>query len=124
MTVHNEVAHPARGADSQPWLQWYEPGISATIEVPSDSLPHVLARNAARYPTRTAIRYFGRTITYHRLEEEVNRFTSVLRQLGVRKGDRVALMLPNCPQMAIAIYGTWQAGAVVVPTSPLYSPSE
>ncbi len=104
----------------RPWLQWYDPGVPHEVEVPGRPLDQLLAESAARYPSRTAIRYLGRSITYAALDEAVSRFANALATLGVQKGDRVALLLPNCPQMVIAYYGGLRAGAVLVPTSPLY----
>ncbi len=110
--------------EGRPWLQHYEPGIPWTIEVPEKTMPDYLAENAARYPKREAIRFFGRTLHYRELNEAVNRFANALIRLGVEPGDRVALVLPNCPQMVIGYYGALRAGAVVVPCNPLYAEPE
>src|SRR5262249_20109548 len=75
-------------------------------------------------PERTAIRFFGRSMSYRELDAQVNRFAQALLGLGVQPGDRVALLMPNCPQMVIAYYGGLRIGAVMVPTSPLYVESE
>jgi long-chain acyl-CoA synthetase len=108
----------------RPWLQWYDPGVPHTIAVPDATLPGLLADTARRYPGRTAIRFLGRSVTYHELDRASTQFANALIALGVRKGDRVALFMPNCPQMVIAYYGGLRAGAVLVPTSPLYVESE
>lgn len=79
-----------------------------------------LDRSVERYPQRPALRYFGKSITYRQLSEEVNRFATALNHLGVKKGDRVAIHLPNCPQAVIAYYAILKRGAIVVETSPLY----
>src|SRR5207302_7117110 len=76
------------------------------------------------YPDRPAIRFYGRSITYPKLDELANRFANALLALGVAHGERVALLLPNCPQMVLAYYGGLRVGAVLVPTSPLYVESE
>ncbi len=65
-----------------------------------------------------------RAMTYRQLGDAVNRFANVLVNLGVKRGDRVAIYLPNCPQFVIAYYGTLKAGAVVAPINPLYVPRE
>jgi long-chain acyl-CoA synthetase len=109
---------------TRPWLAAYDPGVPAEIEAPDEALPAALSASAARYPSRAAIRFFGRGITYRELDMAVNRFANALLALGVHSGDRVALLMPNCPQMVIAYYGALRAGAVVVPTSPLYVESE
>ena len=108
----------------RPWLAAYDPGVPADIDVPDEPLHAALAEAARRYPRRTAIRFLGRSLSYVELDRLVNRFASALIQLGVRKGDRVALMMPNCPQMVLAYYGGLRAGAVMVPTSPLYVEAE
>src|SRR5919202_824029 len=111
--------HPERA-----WLHAYDPGIPATIDVPDEPLHAALADAARRYPRRTAIRFFGRSISYAELDLLANRFANALIALGVRNGERGALLMPNCPQMVLAYYGGLRAGAVMVPTSPLYVESE
>ncbi|TMB87877.1 MAG: long-chain fatty acid--CoA ligase, partial [Chloroflexi bacterium] len=108
----------------RPWLHLYDASVPADIEVPDQPLTAFLAASATRAPDRTAIRFFGRSITYRELDAAANRFANALIDLGVKKGDRVALFMPNCPQMVIAYYGGLRAGAVVVPCSPLYVESE
>ena len=108
----------------RPWLRVYDPGVPADISVPDEPLHAALSDAARRYPRRTAIRFFGRSTTYAQLDALVNRFANALLALGVRKGERVALLMPNCPQMVLAYYGGLRAGAVIVPTSPLYVESE
>jgi long-chain acyl-CoA synthetase len=106
------------------WLKSYDPGIPADIEVPDEALQAALSAAAAKYPERTAIRFYGRAISYRELDALTTRFANALISLGVQKGDRVALLMPNCPQMVLAYYGGLRAGAVMVPTSPLYVESE
>src|SRR5690349_24282046 len=108
----------------RPWLRSYDPGIPADIELPNAPLQTFLSRAANQFPDRTAIRFFGRSISYRELDELANRFANALIALGVKPGDRVGLLMPNCPQMVLAYYGGLRAGAVLVPTSPLYSASE
>jgi long-chain acyl-CoA synthetase len=109
---------------SRAWWRAYDPGVPTQIEVPETPLHALLSASAARVPDRAAIRFFGRSVTYRELDEAVNRFANALIGLGVARGDRVALFMPNCPQMVIAYYGGLRAGAVVVPCSPLYVESE
>ena len=108
----------------RPWLGSYDPGVPADIAIPDGPLPQALADTARRFPQRVAIRFYGRSITYGDLDALVSRFANALIALGVGKGDRVALLMPNCPQMVLAYYGGLRAGAVMVPTSPLYVESE
>jgi long-chain acyl-CoA synthetase len=110
--------------DDRPWLRFYAAGVPAGVEVPNVPLTHLLDDTAVRYPRRKALVFFGRSLTYRRLVKAVDRFAGALRSLGVHKGDRVALILPNCPQVVIAFYGTLRRGAVVVMNNPLYTASE
>jgi long-chain acyl-CoA synthetase len=87
-------------------------------------LPDALARTAARYPDNAALILMGGKITYRELDRYVNRFASALSKLGVQKGDKVALILPNIPQIVIATYAVWRLGAVVVMNNPLYTERE
>jgi long-chain acyl-CoA synthetase len=109
---------------SRPWMGHYDRGVPADVDIPDEPLDASLARAAAGFPQRVAIRFFGRSITYRELDELVNRFANALIGLGVSPGERVALLMPNCPQMVLAYYGGLRAGAVMVPTSPLYVESE
>jgi long-chain acyl-CoA synthetase len=102
------------------WLRHYDPGVPATIEYPREPLFHLLEQSADRFPDRIATSFFGGTLTYRELDSLANRFAHALRDLGVNKGDRVGLLMPNCPQFVICYYGALKAGAVVVATNPLY----
>jgi long-chain acyl-CoA synthetase len=110
--------------DARPWLRFYPVGVPVGVEVPEVPLTHLLDATAARFPRRRALAFFGHTITYRRLVKAADRFAGALRSLGVHKGDRVALILPNCPQVVIAFYGTLRRGAVVVMNNPLYTAPE
>src|SRR6185503_6394754 len=84
----------------------------------------MLERTVERCRSRTALVYFGTRISYGRLLEHVNRCAAGLQALGVRQGDRVALMLPNCPQFVIAYFGVLKAGGIVTATSSIYTARE
>jgi long-chain acyl-CoA synthetase len=113
-------------ADERPWLRFYEEGVPRTIEVPDLTLPEALDRTVDRFPDRVALRFFldarlpTPTLTWARLRERSQRFATALFQLGVRKGDRVAIMLPNCPELVVAFYGALRIGAIPVNTNPMY----
>jgi long-chain acyl-CoA synthetase len=109
---------------SRTWISNYDPGVPADVDVPDEPLHLGLQRAAQTFPERTAIRFYGRSISYRELDQLANRFANALNGLGVQPGDRVALLMPNCPQMVLAYYGGLRAGAVMVPTSPLYVESE
>ncbi len=91
---------------------------------PKTTLPQLLEQTATKSPGRTALTYFGAEMTYGQLLEHVNRFAAGLQALGVKKGDRVGLMLPNCPQFVIGFFGALRAGAIVTATSSMYTPRE
>src|SRR5579884_2208480 len=106
------------------WLTHYAPGMPASLSVPDHSLAPLLDETARRYPTRPAIEFYGTTLTYAQLGVLADRFAHALLQLGISRGDRISLCLPNCPQFPIAFYGALKAGAVVVPTNPVYTAPE
>lgn len=105
---------------NRPWLQFYDEGVPHTLEYPSITVPDFLRQSSRRFPSQVATIFMGGRLTYRRLKAQVDRLARQLYELGVRKGDRVAIMLPNCPQMVIAYYATLSLGAVTVLTNPLY----
>jgi long-chain acyl-CoA synthetase len=104
----------------RPWLKSYEKDVPATIQYPNVPLFKLLTESAKRFPKKTATIFYGSRISYEHLDELTNRFAHALAGLGVKKGDRVAVMLPNIPQCVIAYYAILKLGAVVVQTNPLY----
>src|SRR5439155_22442097 len=108
----------------RPWLKFYDQGVPHTLTYPDLALQTFLDRSAAEHPDVTATIFFNATLTYRELSDLADRFAAGLQSLGVKKADRVALVLPNSPQYVIAFYGALRAGAIVVPTNPLYTPRE
>ncbi|MFI0453765.1 AMP-binding protein [Actinomadura sp. 6N118] len=108
----------------RPWLRWYEPGVPTELDIPDIPVTRLLDDAAQRRPRNTALIFFGRRIRYRQLRTAVNRFAAGLHRLGVQPGDRVALILPNCPQFVIAFFGTLRRGAIPVPHNPLYTEEE
>lgn len=104
----------------RPWLTQYEAGVPATISYPDIPLHQLLIDSARRFPDRPALVFYGARLTYRRLDTLTDQFARALLRLGVRKGDRVAIMLPNIPQAVIGYFGALKAGAYVVQTNPLY----
>jgi long-chain acyl-CoA synthetase len=104
----------------KPWLKFYEAGVPATIDYPNTVMPQVLADTARKYPDHPATIFKGAKLTYRELNESVDKFAAALQQLGVKKGDRVAIHLPNCPQFPISYYAILRAGGIVVPCNPTY----
>jgi long-chain acyl-CoA synthetase len=108
-----------------PWLAKYDKGIPPTLEpYPERTLLDYLTESARNWPDRPALLFKGAKLSYHQLERLSNAFSAALVELGVRKGDRVALCLPNCPQFVIAELGAWKAGAIACPFNPTYSEHE
>ncbi|MCR6494375.1 long-chain-fatty-acid--CoA ligase [Cellulomonas sp. P24] len=110
--------------DQQPWVKNYQPGVPAEIELPTESLVEMLERSVSEAGNHPALEFFGRRTTYTELGEQVDRAAEGLHRLGVRAGDRVALILPNCPQHVVAFYAVLRLGAVVVEHNPLYTARE
>ena len=106
--------------EAKPWLKFYPGGAPAEIDVPRESLPEAFDQATAKWKDKTAIIFYGKKISYSELSEQVNRFASALRNLGVKKGDRVALLLVSSPQYIIAFYAALKVGAIVTPISPMY----
>ncbi len=106
------------------WLSSYGPGVPAHLDYGDTTLVAQLEHSVDRYGSRPALDFFGRTTTYAEFGERVERVAEGLRGLGVRAGDSVALLMPNCPQNVIAIYAVLRLGAVVVEHNPLYTASE
>ena len=108
----------------RPWLTLYEEGVPASVDWPRARLDELLYRTALEYPNRAALAFFDRTISYTDLDIAVDRFSAGLQRLGVEPGDRVSVMMPNCPQLVIAYEAVWRCGGVVVPSNPLYTAAE
>lgn len=109
---------------SYPWLASYPVEVSHKLSYPDIPLYELLLQTAQAHPDTPAIFFMGKEMTYAQLLEDCYRFANALQQLGVTKGDRIAIMLPNIPQSVIAYYGALLAGAIVVQTNPLYTERE
>jgi long-chain acyl-CoA synthetase len=111
--------------EHRPWFASYPDGVPTTLEpYPEKSVFGLVEDAARRFPDRPAIAWFGRRISYRELLRETERFSAALASLGVHKGDRVGLILPNCPQYVIAYFATVRIGAIIVGNNPLYSQRE
>ena len=106
------------------WLENYEQGVPYTVGVPNIPLHHLLRSAVRRFPNHPAIFFEGSRLSYRRLNHEANRFANALIELGIGKGARVVLLLPNVPQMVIGFYGTMKAGATAVFIPPVIEPDE
>lgn len=110
--------------ETKPWLDAYAPGVPHEIDLPSGSLVDMVEDAVTRFRRRTALQFFGEPTSYAELGEEIERAAEGLRRLGVKKGDPVAIVLPNCPQHVVAFYAVLRLGAVVVEHNPLYTARE
>jgi len=107
------------------WLQGYDEGVPPSLEpYPERTLLDYLSESARDWPDRPALLFKGATITYARLERESDSLAAAFIEIGVKRGDRVALCLPNCPQFMIAEFAAWKAGAIVCPFNPTYTERE
>ncbi len=108
----------------RPWLAHYEEGVPYTIGIPNIPVHHLLRSAVRRYPRNTAIIFEGGRLSYRKLNHEANRFANALISLGLGKGARVVLLMPNIPQMVIGFFGTLKAGMTAVFIPPLTEPDE
>ncbi len=109
---------------AKPWLDLYPAEISKTLHYESIPLQQYLKRAYDKHPKKTAIHFLGRNVSYSEFYEASLKLANYLRSIGVEKGDRVAIMLPNCPQSAIAYFAILMCGGIVVQTNPLYTERE
>jgi len=110
--------------NQHPWLAQYDPSVPATLDYRDEPLTAILDRAVERHPDRTALAFQNWHISYEHLKQRAGRFAAGLRKLGVQRGDRVAIMLPNLPQTLITYWGALYAGATVVFVNPLYMETE
>jgi long-chain acyl-CoA synthetase len=110
--------------NNRPWINQYDAAVPATISYPEQPLFRFLQEAAAKYPARACTVLDDATVSFREMDEITDRLAAALRSLGVQKGDRVGIFMPNTPQFIMAFYGILKAGAVVVATNPLYMPAE
>ncbi|NCU17041.1 long-chain-fatty-acid--CoA ligase [Pallidibacillus pasinlerensis] len=110
--------------ENKPWLQHYPDAIPKTIEIEEKSLQQFLVETAKKYPTKVALHFNGKEMTYQEVYESALKFANYLKSIGIQKGDRVAIMLPNTPQSFISFFGVLLAGGIIVQTNPMYTERE
>jgi len=106
--------------EERPWLKFYLPGVPADVEVPEKSVVETFDEATEKWKDKTALIFYGRKISYRELRDHTDRFATALNDLGIKKGDRVALLLLNSPQFVIAYFGALKAGATLTAISPVY----
>ena len=109
---------------SKPWLKYYPDGVPYEVEVPSKSVPELFDEMADKYSGKAALIFYGKKIKYGELKKLTDKFAAALADLGVAKGETVALYLLNCPQYVIAYIGALKVGAKITPISPVYTSQE
>ena len=117
-------AMPDPQALPRPWLASYPPGVPESYDYPLVPLTRFLDDAAQDFPHTEAVEFLGYSLSYRELRDQVDRFAAALRGLGVGKGDRVGIVLPNCPQHVIAVFATLRLGAIVAENNPLYTEAE
>jgi len=113
------VEEARAAAHERPWLKHYEESVPAEVAIPDHPVHHFLEEAARRWPDQPALIYGGRRLSYRFVAGEARRWAGIIRDLGVRKGDRFLILLPNVPQAVIGLYGALMAGAVAVLVNPL-----
>jgi long-chain acyl-CoA synthetase len=111
----------------KPWLKSYRVGafkLKATIDYPEKPLFSILDEIAEEFPTKDAYHYLGNRMKYRELKLQVEKFTNALVNLGIKKGDKVVVFLPTCPQFMISDFAILKTGATLVPSSPLLKAPE
>jgi long-chain acyl-CoA synthetase len=106
------------------WYKSYAKGIAHQLHYETTPMPEALARTAREFPDKTALVFIDSKVSYRQLNDMANRFANALIDMGVKPGDKVAMLMPNMPQLVAATYGAWRAGAVVVMNNPLYTDVE
>jgi long-chain acyl-CoA synthetase len=118
------VVNKMENAKQKPWISQYPEQIPTTITSEIEPLPQYLKRTSKEFPHKKALNFLGKDVTFNEIYVQALRFANYLKNLGVQKGDRVSIMLPNCPQAVVAYYGILFAEAIVVQTNPLYTERE
>src|SRR5688572_7228403 len=112
-------------AGMKSWLAHYDSDVRQTLSpYPDKTLVDYLDAIVRENSGATALLFKGSTVSYGQLDRESTAFAAALWEMGVRKGDRVAILLPNCPQFFVAEFGIWKIGAIVVAVNPTYTERE
>ncbi|NMA70200.1 MAG: AMP-binding protein, partial [Desulfitobacterium sp.] len=107
-----------------PWLAQYDPQVPHTLEYPEETVDALVRKSIKNHPQEIALIYFGYKMTYGELGKKIDQFAGALKNLGIKPGDKVALLMANCPQFVISFYGILSLGAIAVPVNPLSTESE
>jgi long-chain acyl-CoA synthetase len=108
----------------RPWLNHYNFWVPAHMNYPRRPLHEILKMTAVEVPDKPATSFLGRQLTFQELDQQVDKFATAISRLGIAQGDRVGIMLPNCPQYIVATFAILRLGAIVVNVNPIYTPRE
>ena len=111
------------GENKRVWQKYWTPGVTGSFEI-TQPISEYLRDISEQKPDRTALHFYGTQITYQVLNEKIDRFARTLIELGIQKGDRVAIQMPNCPQFIICYFGILRVGGVVVAINPMFKAAE
>ena len=109
---------------SKPWLKFYDFWVPETANFPRQSLYGILQTAASQYRERPATAFFGAKLTFGEIKERADKLAASLHALGIQRGDRIGIMLPNCPQYPIVFFAAMRIGAVIANINPIYTPRE
>src|SRR5512138_556922 len=110
--------------NDRPWLAHYDKGVPPTIQYPQAPLFHLLEEAAKKYPDRACTIFKGAVISYKEMNALTDHVAAALVEMGVKRGDRIGIFMPNVPQFIIAFFGILKAGGVVAAVNPTYPPDE
>src|SRR5262245_4534054 len=109
---------------ARPWLKHYDYWVPARMTYPKRALHEILDTAAVTFADRPATLFFGATLTFEEIKRQSDRFATALGRMGIAKGDRVGIMLPNCPQYLVVTFAILRHGAIVVNVNPTYTARE
>lgn len=104
----------------KPWLKWYDPRVDEHVSVKHESLYDFLENAVMRFQDKPAFTFYGRVWSYRETKMIVDRFAAALHTEGFKKGDRLAIMLPNCPQYIFTLFAVFRLGGIIVQVNPMY----
>ncbi len=110
--------------EKKPWLKNYDFWVPAEMNPPQQQLYHILQIAGAHFKDRPATAFMGAQLTFGEVRSQVDRLATSLARLGIRKGDRIGIMLPNCPQYLISFFAIVRLGAIITNINPIYTPRE
>lgn len=110
--------------ENRPWVKYYDIDVPNEVNFPRYYAPDILRITANNHPKKNALWFYGTTTTFWELYLKVNRFANALIELGVKKGDRIGLLLPNCPQFVISFWAVLSVGGIVTNMNPMYTTDE